>query len=90
MDGTSTRVPIERSSNLGEARSRREEAGLSWEAIGRNPELDVAAAHSILLSRVVVELGGEDCGGIDFGWSGTFLPFSGYQRLLGALSQGGD
>lgn len=52
---TSTRVPIERFLNLGEARPRREEDGLGWEATRRKLELAVGVLLLVCLRRVVVE-----------------------------------
>lgn len=50
---TSTRVPTGRFLNLGEAKPRREEEGLGWEATRRKFEL--AGALVLLVSRIVVD-----------------------------------
>ena len=55
---TSTRVPIERFLNLGEARPRREEDGLGWEATKRKLELVAGALLLVCLWRVAVSPGG--------------------------------
>ena len=54
---TSTRVPTGRFLNLGEARPRREEDGLGWEATRRKLELAVVLLL-VCLWMVVVEPGG--------------------------------
>lgn len=52
---TSTRVPIERFLNLGEAKPRREEDALGWEATRRKLELVAGVLLFVCLWRVVVE-----------------------------------
>ena len=54
---TSTRVPIERFLNLGEAKPRREEDGLGWEATRRKLELAVRVLSFDRLWSAVVEPG---------------------------------
>lgn len=49
---TSTRVPIERSLNRGDARPRREEDGLGWEATRRKLELTVGVLLFVCLWMV--------------------------------------
>ena len=58
MGETSTRVPIGRFLNLGEAKPRRAEDGLGWEDTRRKLELVVGALLLVCLWRVVVEPGG--------------------------------
>ena len=53
MGETSTRVPTGRFLNLGEAKPRREEEGLGWEATRR--KLELAGALVLLVSRIVVD-----------------------------------
>ena len=55
---TSTRVPIERFLNLGEAKPRRDEDALGWEATRRKLELVVGVLLLVCLWRAVVELWG--------------------------------
>ena len=55
---TSTWVPTGRFLNRGEARPRRDEDGLGWEATKRKLELVVGALLLVCLWRVVVEFSG--------------------------------